>query len=62
MGKDTIIGFRKRGEFEDGLMEMLRAGARRLIAEAVEAELSEFLAALQEREDGFGAQRLPARA
>lgn len=54
MGKDTIVGFRKRGEFEDGLTEMLRAGARRLIAEAVEAELSEFLAGLQEREDSCG--------
>ena len=54
MSNDTIVGFRKPGEFEDGLTEMLRAGARRLIAEAVEAELAEFLTGLQERKDGRG--------
>lgn len=54
MSNDTIVGFRKPGEFEDGLTEMLRAGARRLIAEAVEAELSEFLAGVQEHKDSRG--------
>jgi transposase-like protein len=51
MSKDTIIGFRKPGEFEDGLTEMLRTGARRLIAEAVEAELTEFIEGFEERKD-----------
>jgi len=54
MDKDTIVGFRKPGGFEDGLTEMLRAGARGLIAEAVEAELAEFLAGVRERKDGRG--------
>jgi transposase-like protein len=54
MSNDTIVAFRKPGEFEDGLTEMLRAGARRLIGEAVEAELAEFLANVQERKDGRG--------
>ena len=54
MNNDTIVGFRKPGEFEDGLTEMLRAGARRLITEAVETELAEFLAGLQDRKDGRG--------
>ena len=54
MSNDTIVGFRKPGEFVDGLTELLRNGAQRLIAEAVEAELEEFLAELKERKDGQG--------
>jgi len=44
MSNDTIIPFRKPDEFEDPLTEMLRTGARQLIAQAVEAELAGFLA------------------
>jgi hypothetical protein len=45
MEKNKIIELKTPGEnSEDPLTELLRAGARQLIAEAVEAELQEFLA------------------
>ena len=45
MEKNKIIELKTPGEnSEDPLTELLRAGARKLIAEAVEAELQEFLA------------------
>lgn len=45
MSKDKVIELKKPAEIsEDPLSELLRAGARQLIAEAVEAELQEFLA------------------
>ncbi len=55
------------GETSDLLTELLRTGARQLIAQAVEAELTEFLGAVPGREvvgwpGGCGAKRLPARA
>ena len=44
MSKNKIIALKKPGEFcEDPLTELLRNGAQRLIAEAVEAELHELL-------------------
>ena len=44
MSKNKIIALKKPGEFcEDPLTELLRNGAQRLIAEAVEAELQELL-------------------
>jgi len=44
MKKNTVVGLKKPFEIEeDPLTEMLRTGARRLIAEAVEAELQDFL-------------------
>jgi len=55
MNDDTIIGFRKPGEAEtDPLTELLRKGARQLIAEAVEAELQGFLAEYQDHRDSRG--------
>ncbi len=61
MKDDTIIGFRKPGEAEkDPLTELLRAGARQLIAEAVEAELVDFLAEYQGQKDSRG-RRLVVR-
>lgn len=54
MSKDTIVGFRKPEEFDDGLTELLRSGARRLIAEAVEAELGGFLAEYSADKDAEG--------
>lgn len=45
MSKDKVIELKKPDEISaDPLTELLRAGARQLIAEAVEAELQEFLA------------------
>ena len=44
MSKNKIIVLKKPGEFsEDPLTELLRSGAKRLIADAVEAELHELL-------------------
>jgi len=44
MNNNTIIELKTpEGNVEDGLTELLRTGARKLIAEAVEAELSEML-------------------
>ncbi|MCJ7603914.1 MAG: IS256 family transposase, partial [Desulfobulbaceae bacterium] len=44
MSKNKVIALKKPGEFsEDPLTELLRVGARRLIADAVEAELQELL-------------------
>ncbi len=44
MKKNTVVGLKKPSEVaEDPLTELLRTGARRLIAEAVEDELQDFL-------------------
>ena len=43
MSDDTVVRFPVPGVVEDPLSEMLRGGARQLIAQAVEAELEEFL-------------------
>ncbi|WP_035274998.1 transposase, partial [Desulfogranum japonicum] len=44
MNKNKIISLKKPGEFsEDPLTELLRHGARQLIADAVEAELQDLL-------------------
>jgi putative transposase len=46
MTKDTVVAFRApEGVSPDPLMDILRKGARELMAQAVEAELSAFLAA-----------------
>jgi putative transposase len=43
----TILSFRKPGDFEDPLTSILRNGARRLLAQAIEAEAEAFLAAMK---------------
>src|SRR3989338_9698102 len=43
MQKDNIIALKKRETVVDLLTETLRAGARQLLAAAVEAEVSEFI-------------------
>lgn len=57
MSKSTVVGFAGREATGDPLTELLREGARMLIQQAVEAELSEFMAAFQDRclEDGRAA-------
>lgn len=52
MSKDKIVGLRKPAEFADELTQLLRSGARKLIADAVEAELAEFLASFSDHRDG----------
>lgn len=44
MNKNRVIPLRQKGEIDDPLTDILRAGARRLIAQAVEAEFETFLA------------------
>ena len=44
MSDNRIIPCRQKDEIDDPLTEILRAGARRLIAQAVEAEFETFLA------------------
>ena len=41
--QDNIVKFAEPGAFEDPLREVLRCGARKPLAQAVEAEVSDFL-------------------
>jgi putative transposase len=41
--QDNIVKFAEPGPFEDPLTEVLRCGARKLLADAIEAEVSDFL-------------------
>ena len=44
----SVVRFRRPDEVDDPLTEVLRAGARRLLAQAVELEAEAFLAGLQD--------------
>lgn len=54
MNEDTVVRLAKPGEESDGLTELLRVGAKRLLEQAVAAELEEFLARHGERRVGEG--------
>jgi len=54
MSEDTVVRFRKPDAVRDALTELLREGAQRLLKQAVQAELEEFLAARAELCDGHG--------
>ena len=43
MNENRVISLRQKGAIDDPLTEILRSGARRLIAQAVEAEFDTFL-------------------
>ena len=43
MDENRVVSLRQKGASDDPLTEILRAGARRLIAQAVEAEFETFL-------------------
>jgi len=59
MTKDTVVAFRAPEGFSpDPLTDLLRQGARDLIAQAVEAELLTFLAAHADQTDAAGRRRL----
>ena len=59
MTKDTVVAFRAPEGFSaDPLTDLLRQGARDLIAQAVEAELNTFLAAHSGQTDAAGRRRL----
>ncbi len=53
MSKDTVVQLRQP-EGQDVLSTMLREGAQRLIAEALQAEFDEFLSQFAERRDDQG--------
>jgi len=54
MHEDSVVPFRRPGEVRDELTERLRSGARRLLEEAVAAELEEFLSSMSGRRDVRG--------
>ncbi|MBM3577758.1 MAG: IS256 family transposase [Alphaproteobacteria bacterium] len=45
MNENRVVALRQEGKIDDPLTEILRAGAKRLIAQAIEAEFETFLAA-----------------
>ncbi|MBO0904222.1 IS256 family transposase, partial [Jiella sp. MQZ13P-4] len=53
----TVSAFRHPDTIDDPLTTVLRDGARRLLAEAVEAEAAAFLAAMKEERLGDGRAR-----
>ena len=58
MTDDSVVALRQPGEFEDLLTDVLRQGARKLLAQAVEAEVADFLAAHADLTTEDGRQRL----
>ena len=59
MTDDKVIEFKSQAEqasFTDALSELVRQGARQIIAQAVEAELSEFLSSYGDLKDKNGCQ------
>jgi transposase-like protein len=58
MNENRVIALRQKDDIDDPLTEILRSGARRLIAQAVEAEFETFLAANAERALPDGRQRV----
>ena len=58
MTEDTVVALHQPGEFEDVLTDVLRQGARKLLAQAVDAEVADFLAAYSDLTTDDGRQRL----
>ena len=58
MEKDSVVPLRQPGEFEDLLTDVLRQGACKLLAQAVEAEVADFLATHADLTTEDGRQRL----
>ena len=58
MPDDTVVALRQPGDFSDPLTDILRHGARQLLAQAVEAEVTAFFAAHAELASEDGRQRL----
>jgi putative transposase len=54
MGKNTVVSFTKPEGFEDELTRLLRVGAQRLLLEAVDLELDQFLSMYMEMRDSEG--------
>ena len=58
MSKDNIIKLIQPGNVEDQLTEILRNGARTLLAQAVEAEVADFLGKHADLRTADGHQRV----
>ena len=59
MSEDRVVELRHPGSFsEDPLTSVLRSGARRLLAQAVEMEVTAFIAAHGDLEDDAGRRRV----
>ena len=58
MTQDNVVKLIQPGAFSDPLTEVLREGARALLAQAVEAEVAAFLAGHAEKQTDDGRQRL----
>lgn len=58
MKKDTVVSIDQPETTRDALTEVLREGAQKLIAEAVQAELEELLEQYEGHQDEQGRQRL----
>ena len=59
MKEDTVIAFRPPGSFSaDPLTDILRAGARRLLGQAIAAEVEEHIAAHADLSDAQGRRRV----
>ena len=59
MPQDNVIEFKKPETFfEDPISEILRNGARKLLAEALDAEIKTFLLRYKELKDATGLQRI----
>src|SRR4051812_42083047 len=58
MIQDTVVKLIQPAAFSDPLTEVLREGARALLAQAVEAEVAAFLSGHADRQTGDGRQRL----
>ena len=59
MSKDTVIEFEKPEPFvDDPITDILRSGARRLLAEALETEIEVFLSQYSELKDAQGRKRI----
>ena len=58
MSNSNVVKLVQPGTFSDQLTEVLRRGARCLLAQAVEAEVADFLGGHGERKTGDGRQRV----
>ncbi len=54
----TVVRLRQPGEVDDPLTEVLRAGARRLLTQAIEAEVESFLASVKDEKLPDGRDRV----
>ncbi len=58
MKEDTVVQFRHPASFEDPLTEVLRTGARQLLAQAVEMEVASFVETHADLRDATGRRRI----